>query len=213
MTRKFVWLFLGAAVLLAATSSVAIGTSVATDTNSSLLTESQLFEDVVDGNPENHTATLYYVAANGTWYHAETDGTIDSRAPYGDVVPNVDVEDGNRTTNETVNIDEQRLPAYVWKVTREGCGTTVYDAETGGELTGIHVPSCTQLQRPNPPGATAGPGTPSAEPTPDEGSPANGVATSTVADPAETTTESGPGFGVTLAIVAVGLSVFALGRR
>lgn len=232
MTRTSLWLLLAGAVSLAATSGIPIGAAVTdageqpsswtrtgdavtTDANSSLLTESELFADVVDGSPENHTATLYRVAANGTWYHADADGSVGARAPHGDVMPNVDVSYENGTTaNETLDVDEQRLPAYVWKVTREGCGTTAYDAETGAELTGVHVPSCTRLQRgPTPPRSTPGPGTASAEPTPDVGSPTESVATPTDADPPETTTATGPGFGVAFAIVTVALGGLTLGRR
>ena len=163
-----------------------------TQSNQTLLSRDELFASVDDKNGRNTTAKLYFVAVNGTWFHALPDGTIGAPAPHGNVIPNVDTEIGNGTTvNETLEIDEENLPVYVWKVTQP-CETAAYNASSSDLIADFDIPGCSGLRAPSEP-PTENQTTPS--PSPRE--------THT-----ETTGGTGAGFDTITAIIGFCVVVF-----
>lgn len=118
-------------------------TDTTPDEDQALLSKGELFESVVEADRGDYNAFLYYVAANGTWFHAYANGTVESPAPHGNVVPNIEIAYDNGTTvNETIAIPAEKRPIYVWKVTQNDCETTVYNATTGEIITNFPIPAC-----------------------------------------------------------------------
>lgn len=180
------------------TASTSGPTSTPGGDNATLLSRDELFETVVDGDRREHAASLYHVAGNGTWYHADADGSIGRSAPHGDVVPNVAVALENGTTvDETIELPPSARPVYVWKVTQTGCGTTAYDAASGATLAAYPVPSCGLA----PPGTVASVAT---------GDPVTAATARSAASP--TVDAPTPGFGMPVAVVSI-LGYLAVARR
>lgn len=111
--------------------------------NSTLLTADELYACTAVER-DTTTATLYFVDADGGWYHATSDGTIGEPAPAGAAVPNLE--------GVTVDLPSSARPGYVWKVTAHGCGTTVFHASDGEPIAAYPIPGCT---RPEPRGASS----------------------------------------------------------
>lgn len=124
--------------------------NASTATDATLLSMREAFA-AVEGSCADQRAVLYYVAANGTWFHAASNGSVGTRAPSGNVVPGVKRESRNGTSvNETVDLTDER-PIYVWKVweTDHCPGPTVLNA-TGGETIATYpIPACSP-PRPSP---------------------------------------------------------------
>lgn len=88
-------------------------------------------------DPDAYDLRLYYVDAEGVWYHSASDGTVKSVAPAGDVVPGIFVADPPGTpVPERIDLSASNRPVYVWKVTKQTGTpeTTVVDAESGETL-------------------------------------------------------------------------------
>lgn len=149
--------------------------------NTSLLTQDEMYNSVLDKDRSDTNASLYFVAENGTWFHAYPNGTIGAKAPDGAVIPNIE--------DETATLPVSDRPVYVWKVTVNNCGTTLYNASDGTSLAAYPIPGC-------------GMPSPSSEPTQ--------VSTS---DPIPPPTERTPGFGIGVAIIAIIILVGLLARQ
>ncbi|SFL61021.1 hypothetical protein SAMN04487950_4364 [Halogranum rubrum] len=92
------------------------------------------------GDPDAYDLRLYYVDAEGVWHRADTDGTVGSAVPDGDVVPGIFVDDSPGASGtqipERLDVPPSDRPVYVWKVTKTTGTpeTTVVDAESGETL-------------------------------------------------------------------------------
>lgn len=148
--------------------------------NATLLTRDELFDSVVDADPGDARAALYLVAEDGSWYHADPNGTVGAVAPDGSDLPNV--------ADETVDVPASERPVYVWKVTVGGCGTTAYDAGDGAVVAAYPIPGCPLRTPPSEP-----------RPTTDR-SPREEPLGGSTASP---TTGASAGFGVGVAVAAV----------
>lgn len=153
-----------------------------------------LYETEIHAAPDVYDATLYFVAEDGTWYHAFPNGSIGSPAPDGDEIPLL--------SGETYDVPQDERPKYLWKVVADdGCSTTFFNAENTSDAAPLPIPGCNPPPTPTPPDETA---TAVSEP---------GTVTPTGTTP-ETTTAGQPGFGMALPIVSlVGAAWVALGRR
>lgn len=153
--------------------------------NTTLITRDELYRTVVDADRDASTASLYFVAQNGTWYNAYSNGTVGAIAPSGAEIPNIE--------DESANVPDGDRPMYVWKVTLDGCGTTLYDASTGDGIASYPIPGC-------------GVPTPSAALTTatQEGQQTEGEAP---------VIGRGPGFGVVVTLAAMLVVVILLLRR
>lgn len=104
------------------------------DGNSTLITRDELYSSVVDADRNSFTASLYFVAQNGTWYNAYSNGSVGTIAPAGPEIPNI--------ADERADIPTAERPVYVWKVTLNGCGTTLYNASSGEVIAAMPIPGC-----------------------------------------------------------------------
>lgn len=168
---------------LAATASAGLATPSPTPDggNSTLLSRAEL----LGGSDTDVAADLYYVAENGTWYHARPNGSVGEPAPAGATIPNI--------ANETAEVPAADRPVYVWKVTDGSCGSTLYDASTGDVIAPYPIPGCPPQ---TPPTASAT---------------VTAISAETTDEPALTV--EGPGFGVLVAVVAVLGTGLGLARR
>lgn len=148
--------------------------------NTTLLTRDEMYHSVLDRDRSDTNASLYVVAENGTWFHASPDGTIGAKAPDGAVIPNFE--------DETANLPPSDRPVYVWKVTVNNCGTTLYNATDGTSIAAYPIPGCDAPS-------------PSTEVSP---------ASPTQAQTDAPTRGSTPGFGIGIALMAI---VVAIGIR
>lgn len=152
-----------------------------------LLTRSELFA-AVDANASGHSAALYYVAQNGSWYHASANGSVGSPAPGGAAHPRTDDEH---------EVPRGERPTYLWKVVSDdGCDVVFSDARNASTVAAMPIPSCPP---PTPPTST-----PTATDEPD--STAGGRSTTASgAGPDTDATDGGslPGFGVVVSVVAL----------
>jgi len=162
-----------------------------------LLTRAELFaaldEDGTDAN-----ATLYYVAENGTWYHASSNGSVGVVASEGDVVPGI--------ADETYDVPPDDRPRFLWKVVRDGgCDTGFYDASNGTSVATYVVPSCPPPPPPTPGTSTAVPVTTNEDATTTSES---GTA------PTDTSSTGGqPGFGAAVGALGIVVALWFARRR
>lgn len=114
-------------------------TTEMTNTESGLISQEEAIA-ATDTEPSNATATLYFVAENGTWYHASPDKSIGQPAPNGSETV---------VGNTTLSFNESERPLYIWKVTRpadmggksrHGAATYAVNAETGEVISKVLAP-------------------------------------------------------------------------
>lgn len=171
------------------------------DSDTSLLTRDELYDSVVDEARNETNASLYFVAENGTWYHAYSDGTVGEPAPSGDVIPNIEVVLDNGTeVNETADIQSSERPIYVWKVVGD-CGTTLYNASDGTAIAAYPIPGCSVPMPPSETPATTG----------QSGMDETDSRSPTVTDTSVTGTT--PGFGMGVSITAIVLVILVRVRQ
>lgn len=131
----------GAEVREKATSQADESTVHLSSDEKRFVSRSDLWAELDDSgaDPDQYSLRLYYVDTEGVWYRADTDGTVGSAAPDGDVVPDIFVDDPTGTpVPERIDLPPSDRPAYVWKVTKtKGTPETiVVDAESG-ETVGV----------------------------------------------------------------------------
>jgi hypothetical protein len=129
-----------------------VGTATASTTSSPTATSAGTAlllsrDEVFETDPLHHhdagdfeEVDLYYVAGNGTWYHARPDGSIGARASRTEALELATVvyDNGTRAT-ETLALESPDWPRYVWTLDDTCEELTLVDAETG-RLVASHPP-------------------------------------------------------------------------
>lgn len=118
------------------------------DANGTLLSAADLYARIGTADCADDRLALYYVAENGTWFHARPNGSVGDPAP-----------EGNHSAVAPVrfHLDPDRRPTYVWRRYRgDDVGdcpyTQFYGAESGAFLGSIPVPCPTPTPASTPDG-------------------------------------------------------------
>lgn len=170
------------------TPTVATERPTAGQNGTALLGREELYA-AVDESSTGSTASLYYVAENGSWFHASVNGSVGSPAPAGDAVPGV--------ADETHEVGPDERPVYLWRVVSDDeCDTTFYDASNASDASSYVIPSC-------PPPTTGATTTrPITQTTAGTGS-ATTTGTETTEDGVATSTVGQPGFGFVVSVLGL----------